>query len=172
VTRAGRLAWSLWGLTFALALAVVVLSVLNRDAGVETTWPAALEVLIGVVVLTSATVGALVASRRPRNPIGWILVAGAVPSALGALGEAYAIYALFTEPGSLPGGVTAAWISTWGFILVLFAVPALLFLLFPDGRPRSRRWRAVLWLIVVATAAATIDTALAPTLEEEPFQDL
>ena len=87
---------------------------LEAGAG-DIVWP--------LVILGFAFVGALVASRHPDNPIGWIFCAGAVAFSLSGLGEAYAVYTLFAEPGALlGGGKTMAWFSVW--VWVLGGVPA------------------------------------------------
>jgi hypothetical protein len=64
----------------------------------------------------------------------------------------YAIYALLSSPGSLPGGGTAAWLEAFLGGPIIIALFALLLLLFPDGRPLSHRWRAVLWLDLIVAA--------------------
>jgi hypothetical protein len=97
-------------------------------------------------VVTSSTVGALIVSRRPENPIGWILCAIGFLSAFGGFSGAYAIYTLVTLSRLSARRRVAAWFSAW----VQISTPALplfvyLFLLFPDGRPQSRRYRPLLW---------------------------
>src|SRR5918999_3344493 len=91
-------------------------------------------------------VGALVASHRPKNPIGWLFLAAAFFYGIEIAGEEYAIYALLTNPSSLPLGAELSWLTEWiwapGFGLISVFLP----LLFPDGHPPSRRWRWVAWL--------------------------
>ena len=99
---------------------------------------AAFDVVLAVALLTYPTVGAVVASRRPENAIGWLFCARGHPVRRLELSYAYATYALVTAPGSLPGGIAAAWLSSWLGLPALFGVPALLFLLFPDGRLLGR----------------------------------
>jgi len=93
-----------------------------------------------------SVVGALIASHRPENLIGWIFLAVGFFYGLLTAGELYAIYALLTNPGSLPFGAELSWMTEWiwapGQGLILVFLP----LLFPDGRPPSRRWRPVGWL--------------------------
>jgi hypothetical protein len=94
--------------------------------------------------------------------------------AVGASGfaESYAIYALFTAPGSLPGGETMAWISSWIIVPVLFAAPAMLFLLFPDGTLLSRRWRPAFWLVNLTTGSTIAGAFLNPVMNDAPFEDV
>ena len=80
-------------------------------------------------------VGALVASRRPRNPVGWLFLVIAVVSALDGVGDQYARFAVVTHHGSLPGAVWALWIA--GAIAPLLfpgGVVSLTLLLLPNGR--------------------------------------
>jgi hypothetical protein len=120
------LAWCLWALSAAFAVGTVGFAILNRDTGIELAWPIAIEVGAGVVVITFATVGALVARRRPGHPIGWILLAAALLATYGAFAEQYAVYALYTDPGRLPGGTVMAWTATWLYIPSLLTAPAVL----------------------------------------------
>jgi signal transduction histidine kinase len=110
-------------------------------------------------ILAFSVVGALIASRRPDNPIGWILCGVGLSFALGSFSGEYAAYALFRKPG-LPGGHAIAWLGTWiwppGIILVL----TYLLLLFPDGRLPSPRWRPVAWLAAVAVVITVIPVAV------------
>jgi hypothetical protein len=109
--------------------------------------------------LTFSTVGALVAYRRPGNPVGWLLCATGLLEALTAFGGEYGGYALLA--GSLPGEVFALWLGSWTWLasgsVVLFT-----FLLFPDGRLPSPRWRVVAGLYVLANCLSVAQVALAP----------
>src|SRR5918997_1500466 len=97
-------------------------------------------------MVSFSVVGALIASQRPKNPIGWIFLAAALFYGIEIAGEEYAIYALLTNPSSLPLGAELAWLVKWiwapGYGLILVFLP----LLFPDGHLPSRRWRWVAWL--------------------------
>ena len=108
-----------------------------------------------------ATVGAVVASRRPENVIGWLLLAIGFEVVLGIFVAGYAEYALLVRYGSLPGGVAAAWLAEWLFVPV-FHLLALLLLLFPDGLLPSRRWRPFVWLVVITALAAVFARAFSP----------
>ncbi|MDQ3376968.1 MAG: hypothetical protein M3533_08715 [Actinomycetota bacterium] len=106
------------------------------------------EGIIAIATLTVAfsVVGALIASHRPRNPIGWVFCAAALFQGLANIGTEYATYALITEPGSVPLGAGMSWLGSWiwapGLGLILVFLP----LLFPDGRLPSRRWLWVGWV--------------------------
>src|SRR5215217_4658854 len=140
IRSAAWIAWSLCLLCVALASASQILALLNgRTLG---------EIFITFAILTVSfsVVGALITSQRSENPIGWIFLAVGFFYGLLTAGEEYAIYALLTNPGSLPLGAEASWLMQWiwapGLGLILVFLP----LLFPDGRPPSRRWRPVAWL--------------------------
>ncbi len=115
------------------------------------------------LLLAFAVVGAIVASHRPANPIGWLFLAEGLGFALGVATDTYATYA--TRAGAAaPSSVTwAVWLGAiLGELGFLFA---LAILLFPDGRLPSPRWRVVAWLIVAGEAlmvliAATSSAAL------------
>lgn len=151
---AARIAWLVWALTGFCALALVVL---HEKGSLIVILP------VAAWVITSSTVGALVVSRRPENPIGWILCAIGFFSAFGGFSGAYAIYTLITYPDALPAGRAAAWFSSW----IQITTPALplfvyLFLLFPDGRPLSRRWRPLLWFNGLLVTITIVYKAFAP----------
>jgi hypothetical protein len=156
---AAWLAWSLCALCVALAAANFILALFNgRTLG---------EIFVSEGIVTFATwtvsfsvVGALIASHRPENPIGWIFLAVGFFYGLLFAGDEYAIYALLTNPGALPLGAEASWLGQWvwapGFSLILVFLP----LLFPDGHPPSHRWRPVAWLGGLSIGLAVVSSAI------------
>jgi two-component system NarL family sensor kinase len=149
---AARLAWSLCTGCVVGGGGVVVLQLLNGTS--ELGW-APLAAL-----LAFAVVGGLVAARQPRNSVGWLLLAVAVCMTVRLVGESYAIYALITAPGSLPGGLYGAWVQ-WSWFGVVAILAIFLPLYFPTGRLLSPRWRPVLWLGIVYLSAV-VSNALQP----------
>ncbi len=150
---ASWLAWSLWTLSLASAVVSAVFRSLNPGAPKAVSQePLVFDIWFLLVSLSFATVGALVASRQPRNAIGWIFCALGVCNSLAAASQGYAIYALLTGPAYLPGGAVANWLSSLLAGPIVFAMFALVLLLFPDGRPLSSSWRAVVWLDLAAIA--------------------
>jgi len=139
-------AWLLAGLTACALAAALVLVALNVSRGGvgRTVGDALLAVAIGVGAATSQ----LIISRRPGNAIGWLLGVGGLSLAGSMLGEQYALYGLATAPGSLPAARTAGW-AAGVLASVTVLLLAFLILLFPDGRLPSRRWRPVLWALMV-----------------------
>jgi uncharacterized membrane protein YhdT len=104
------------------------------------------------------TVGAIVASRRPENPVGWLLCLYGLVISISYFCAEYAIYALLAEPNSLPAAEVLVWIVSW-MLSIIVGLPALLYLLFPTGRLPSRRWRWVAWLIAALVLAGVITSA-------------
>src|SRR5262245_16969327 len=104
------LAWTIWGLSALFAVVSAVLASVNHQdlivAGNVPVWFLA-------SVLMFPTVGAVIVSRRPRNPIGWLLLAGSL-ALFGAFASQYGVYSVATtSPGSLPGGLQMIWLGTW-----------------------------------------------------------
>jgi hypothetical protein len=142
---------------FLAAVALALSRPLRLPRGVEPFEPLAL--LEDAPFLVFSGLGALVASRRPKNPIGWMFAAIGFFLLLSLFATEYALYALHTNPGSLPGGAFMAWASTWPWLIGL-GVVALVILLFPNGRLVSRRWRPLAWLVVADTALMAIPAAV------------
>ena len=145
---AAWLAWSLCLLCVALAVAGLIFSLLNglTLGEIFLAWSGPPVAILLTQIVSFSVVGALIASHRPENPIGWLFLAAALFYGIQIPGEEYAVYALLTNPGSLPLGAELAWLTDWiwapGFGIILVFLP----LLFPDGHPPSRRWRGVAWL--------------------------
>jgi len=110
---------------------------------------------------TFATLGALIASRRPGNAIGWIFCASSIAGGMQMFSGQYATMVLSSSDGRLPGGEVAAWLST---VMQSSAVAAVLFLilLFPTGRLLTPRWRMVAWIAGLAIVASLVSLALRP----------
>ncbi|HEV3376045.1 MAG TPA: hypothetical protein VG126_02070 [Thermoleophilaceae bacterium] len=144
---AGPLAWALFALFVALVVAGGLVTVLG---------PAPEGDLFFLAVLGFAWVGALVASRQARNPIGWLLLAIGITLALGALVDA----SLMLDDAPARG--LFAWLSDWTWYVWLTLAGIFLPLLFPTGRPLSPRWRRVLWLGVAALVLSVLGSAFDP----------
>jgi hypothetical protein len=106
--------------------------------------------------------GFVLASRRPENRIGWLFLVAGLSLGLGAFSHPYAAHALVVDRGSLPVGRAFGWLSNWIWAIP-FAMLAFLFLLFPTGRLRSRRWRLAAWFVGTAFALATVGALVTAT---------
>jgi hypothetical protein len=151
---AARLAWSLCAGSVAGIGGLVVLKVLNGAADLRSAPLVAAPLAFSVV-------GALVASRQQRNPVGWQLLAVGVFMTANLVGESYAHYALVTAPGSLPGGLYGAWLG-WTYAPILAILAVFLPLYFPTGRLLSPRWRPVVWFGIGFLVLAVMGNALWP----------
>lgn len=156
---ASWLAWSSWTLTVML-VALGLLLFWATVGRVHDPFSVYLPNLC-ISALSLSTVGALIASRRTGSPIGWLFCASGLLFGVQVLAGEYGLYALFVARGSLPAGVVSWWLSSWVWItatqLILF-----LFLLFPDGRLPSPRWRIVAWLVVGGILLDAASFALVP----------
>jgi hypothetical protein len=159
-TRAASwLAWTIWALSMTLtvlSLWLLVLDLSRPNVPVYPYWAEGTLLAVGY-----STVGAVVASRRPGNPVGWVLCSIGLSWGAYHFSSEYVTYVLLATLGSLPAAKAAAWIASWlwvpGLGLIVF-----LALLFPNGRLPSPRWRPFAWLIVLLVAAGTIMAAFSP----------
>ncbi len=138
-----HLAVPLAALSFLLAAATVILRWLARGVPAGEYWA-----FNACVAVAFATAGAVIATRRPANAIGWLFLAGGVGNGVTGAATTYAAYALGVHDGALPGWEAAFWFGSFSWV----PVPAGMILtlaLFPDGRPLSPRWRPVAWLAVL-----------------------
>src|SRR5215210_7514035 len=162
-TRASAwLAWALAGLSVAIFLASVVLYVLVRSSQEGPSTSGALsELLIFVSFLAFPLVGALIAFRHPKNPVGWICL---------VIGLFW--MQTFLEdsiPGSGPYPVTTDALTQSLWIPPVGLLGIYLILLFPDGKLPSRRWRSLAWLSGVVMVLASLIITFSPgPLEGHP----
>jgi hypothetical protein len=159
---ASRLAWSLAGLCVAMFLASIVLHVLARASQEPTSTGDTLsELLIFLSFLAFPMVGALIASRHPKNPVGWICLAVGLFWTLIFLGDSI--------PGSGPYPLTIAALTQAIWIPPVGLLGIYLILLFPDGKLPSRRWRPLAWLSGVVMVLASLGITFSPgSLEGHP----
>src|SRR5215212_2492888 len=124
-------------------------------------------VVLAAIVLSFSTVGALIATRQPRNPIGWIMIVAGFGLAATFLTGNYVELSLAQPPGRLPATEWVAWVTAWVWVLGFGPALTFLLLLFPNGRLPSRRWRPVGWLAVAAMVTLGSGMAFTPG----PFVD-
>jgi len=163
------LAWMLWALVPLSILALVLLDHLLHQAGrPELTLLGTSDIAAYVLgMLSAATVGALLASRRPAHPVGWLLLAMGLSLAAAGAATGYANYGALARPGALPAAGYAA-LYHGVSILLLAACLGFVLLLTPTGSLPSPRWN---WWARVAAAApvlAAVSTAMLPF--DPPYQ--
>ena len=160
------LAWTLWALAMLGLAAVPWMDRLTIGAGrpdlAQLTPGVVLAPLLGH--LTATTVGAVLASRRPGHPVGWLLLGFALALAASGVIAAYVAYGLLARPGALPAaaGVARYYPATAPAALALLS---LVLLLTPTGSLPSPRWRR--WAVV--TAATPVALALVVPLAPGRF---
>jgi hypothetical protein len=113
-----------------------------------------------ITLLPFSVVGAIVASRQPRNPIGWIFCGVGVTLGLNSFAGDFAEFWLASGFAMSILGEVAAWFSSWLWYLLIFVPLSLLLLLFPDGGLPSPRWRLVAWGVTLGTAGGVVGNAL------------
>ena len=164
-TRAAAwLAWSLGGLSLVMFVASFVLYFLLLAAQVPGSRGADLSVgalLGGGLFLVFPLVGALIASRRPENAIGWICLTVGFLWMLIGVTDVYGVYGV-ARPGSVPFPVVIAGINNWLWVPAVGLLGTYLLLLFPDGRLPSRRWRPLAWLSAAVLVLASVGVMLSP----------
>ena len=148
--------WGPWGLLatyLMLAAGALALHVQRQRVGLE-------DLLDTAVFLIFVVVGGFIASRRPGNPIGWLLCVSGVASVFSRFVAEYVATA--AAGSALPGTAFVAWLDLWVWSMALGSGLIFLPLLYPDGHLPSPRWRVVGWLAVAAFAIPTAAYAFAP----------
>jgi signal transduction histidine kinase len=133
-----RFAWSLFGLTIALFIAYFALVYLDRSIRLHVYG------YIGAVpidCLAFGLLGAMVASRLPRNPMGWLFLGIGITLVATSDAQLYAIRGLLVASQPLPLARAAGWLGTWLWAPGVFVTATFVPLLFPDGSPPGRGWR-------------------------------
>jgi hypothetical protein len=158
-----RLAWALWALAVALTAIGLGFLVLNGSTRTPNSIGSPpLDGAFAVITLAFPTVGLLIASRRPGNLIGWLFLATGVFSALEEALLGWSTYTLLEEPRALPAGAAVAVLAEVMWFPTLVLGTTLLFLLFPDGRLPSPRWRPLLWFVAALSTAYVSGAILLP----------
>ena len=149
-------AWSVWAVTMAITATAISYDALNPlPATLADQSGNGLDMVVGLTFIAAcATVGALLAWKRPGNPIGWLLSGSGLAYALGGFGQL-----LIHFPRTRTLGNWLGWTWLVGLGLCVFVL-----LLFPAGSLPSRRWRPVAWAAGAGLAGWVLGNAFAPTI--------
>ena len=161
------LAWSLAGISFAMYAAGFVFAFLTlgvADPVKQISSVGIGSLLVFLPFLAFPVVGALIASKRPGNPIGWICLTAGLFWMFVAVGDPMTAYSL-ARTGSAPGPVMLDALTLWSWAFPLGLLGTYMVMLFPDGRLPSRRWRPLAWL----SGAAILLVSVALTVEPGPL---
>ena len=136
--------WSIVALYLALAAVGLILQLLTNTSYSNLAFPMLLVVipLLGIWPV----VGALIISRHPGHPVGWLLSLGLLAPAFDMYFSGYVAYDTNVYAGTLPGMTVAFLWLKWSAFPFATTAFTLMILLFPDGRPPSPFWRKVAWL--------------------------
>jgi hypothetical protein len=156
---ASLLAWSMWALSLALtafSLLLLALTLSHPGVPIYSSW---LEETL--IAMGCSTVGAVVASRRPENTIGWLFCIVGLLFAVDHFCAEYGIYTLLASPGAAPAGEMIVWVTVWLWVPTL-AVGVFLLLLFPDGRLPGSAWRWFARLCMLLVVIGSFLAAFSP----------
>ena len=154
-SRASAIAWSLAGL-------YVVFVILGFRYAAEAMSITAVDAWTFFAMLWFVVIGALIVSRHPRHPIGWMFSVTGLSFAAALFAQAYAIVAISADSRGLPGGQVAAWLGLWINMPGTAVIALFLPLLFPDGHLPSRRWRPVAWIAGALAVVAVLGSMFKP----------
>jgi hypothetical protein len=149
-------AWSFWAVTMTITASAVGYDALHPlPASLAEQSGNGLDKVVGLTFIVAfATVGALLAWKKPENPIGWLLSGSGLAYALGGSSQM-----LIHFPRTRTLGNWLGWAWLVGLGLCVFVV-----LLFPSGSLPSRRWRPVAWASGAGLAGWVLANAFAPTI--------
>ena len=157
-----RLAWTIWGISLAFLIAWLFVDASSSPVDIGE------YAFVVFAVLLYSTVGALITSRQSSNRVGLLFAWVGLSASISLLAGSYATLA---QQRDLPFLAWAAWVGRVGFA-AMFGPLGFLFLIFPTGRPPSRRWGWLLRVMLVAYAVTMIGFALTPGPLEAGFAEL
>lgn len=149
-----------WAALAIELLLMVTAQVLDAGVTVPIELDTAIPNLFFVSIVGFGALGALILTRQPTNRYGWLMSAIAFVHALGYFAAGLAGYLLYRDPTPLSGGVVAVWFFVSSAPVHYVPSVTLVFLLFPDGRLPSRRWRPLAVLTLISLVLASVGVAM------------
>ncbi|MFN2137811.1 MAG: histidine kinase [Candidatus Promineifilaceae bacterium] len=150
-------------LTMLMAVATTLLSLYYAATTADLGNLLSHQAMLPFSAVVYSLIGALIVSRRPRNPIGWIFLIVGLFEGISSISSGYMRFGRVLWPdGNFPGYDLAAWANLWIWMPAVFLPITLVLLLFPGGDLPSRRWRPVVWVTVLALIAVMAGRALHP----------
>lgn len=147
----------------ALVAVAIVFWVLGAPQSRPPGWgTAGIEVIILLMAVAFAAVGAVIALRQPENRIGWVCLGVGISLLVGYSTDPYGSYGRATGSPPLPGAKFFTWLQNWIWIPAVGTVGTFLLLLFPDGRLPSPRWRVVAWVSAAVIVVVALSEAFRP----------
>jgi hypothetical protein len=161
-------AWGLFALVLATFATYPWFDRLLRDAGrPDLALLAPFAIAPTLAALTASVVGAVLASRRPRHPVGWLLLGLGLSMAAGGAAAGYVAYTMVVRPGALPAGGVVTRIYP-PLVELALALLGYVLLLTPTGSPPSPGWRRWAWGSAAAMAVLLAAAAAAPGSQNLP----
>jgi hypothetical protein len=170
--HSGVLAWALWALAMLGVATIPWFDHLLRQARrPELIQLDATAVPMVLAALVAATVGAVLASRRPHHPVGWLLLALGLAVTASGVADGYARYGLLARPSALPA---ARWVAVYSpaTIYLAFVCIGFVLLLTPSGSLPSPRWRWWARLAAAAPVGFLLALAVGPGLVIPPYDEV
>ena len=166
------LAWTLWALAMLGVATIPWFDHLLRQARrPELIQLDATAVPMVLAALVATTVGAVLASRRPHHPVGWLLLALGLAVTASGVADGYARYGLLARPSALPA---ARWVATYSpaTIYLAFVCIGFVLLLTPSGSLPSPRWRWWARLAAAAPVGFLLALGVGPGLVIPPYDEV
>jgi hypothetical protein len=157
LARRATLAYAVGALSIVTVVYLLVVQVVETGG---------LDGSLAFMVSTYAVTGALIAARRPANPIGWLFLFSAAFGALGAVFDEYLRREVVARGSALGVPALLRSFAGWGWVPVVVPVVAFVPMFFPDGRLLSARWRPMPVLALVGAIAVAVAIALSPGTDE------
>jgi hypothetical protein len=155
------LAWAVWATAIAALLFALFYGLVEHGGAIDAR-DISLFSAVSLFIVAFSTVGALVASREPRNSVGWIMCWAGFGYAIASAALTYADTRIDTATGVSTFDEVVVWVGGWAWIMGAGPAATLLLLLFPNGRLPSRRFRPVVWLAVAGISSIFTSIAFDP----------